>query len=177
MKTWILILCLAVMSTASMTGTARAEDVFPPDTVNGSPFMTLSGSVTAKDAFEWHEEPFVYSWFSNVDPLLEFQVTRTWMYGLTEVAKEQETFSGLASIENWRGLSNWADVRQAGDWFVTTEFGYTGSSFTGFAGSMMTVNPAVTVTPEPLSAALFLIGGLAMAAGRTLKRKQAGADR
>jgi len=60
--------------------------------------------------------------------------------------------------DRWVNLTNWATVKKVGEWEVNSNYFYT-SGTTGFG----TAN--FTVTPEPMSALLFLTGGVALAAG------------
>lgn len=160
---------LLFFSVLSSGGIAHASNLLPPDPGEGTPFMTLENSTAMKTTFGWDETPFVFSYFPEIEPGERLRVSWVWKYEGHKEAQAHETYADLTSLSSWHSLSGWESIRAAGDWSVVTKWKYQGSRYTESARSYF------TVTPEPFSAALFLIGGLAISA-RKFFRKGAKAE-
>jgi hypothetical protein len=70
----------------------------------------------------------------------------------------------------WHGFSNfadWAEIRKAGYWTVRADYSY----FGGGPGTTGDISFKINAVPEPISSALFLLGGGAMAVLKLRKKK------
>ncbi|MFH0985867.1 MAG: PEP-CTERM sorting domain-containing protein [Candidatus Omnitrophota bacterium] len=170
---WMFLVCALGLGLFSGTGLAGENDVRAPLPENFSPYMTLDKSLVKTTSFGWDETPLAYFSIPEIDVSRTLNVTRTWKYGTETVAVEQESYPNIASLFHLQALDNWTDkgIRQTGNWSVETLWGYEGSKY-----STLRKN-AFTVTPEPFSAALFVLGGLAISArklrGKNRKKKLA----
>ncbi len=99
-------------------------------------------------------------------------VSSDWLFG---DSLQGESDSGLVSGKRsfWLQLSNWDSVKQLGTWTADANFTYYASNGTTILknGSGSTAFN-VTAAPEPISSALFLIGGTALAAWQIRRKKK-----
>ncbi len=130
--------------------------------------MTLENSTLARLTFGWNDKPFSYVLFPTVDTAQMLQFNRIWKYGNDVVATQNETYSGESPVTYWKGLDNWFDsgVRKNGQWSVETIWNYSGSKY------QFKSTDNFTVTPEPIGAALFLLGGFALSSRKYFKSKK-----
>lgn len=122
------------------------------------------GSTTLKDSFGWNEHPWLY-----LDlPSSAWAYTVSWWNpnGTSLFYSDFAVTDGVDQV--WHTLNNWSapgGPRQLGLWDIGADYsiapGYRSTGSTGF-----------TVTPEPLSSVLFLIGGISLAAARLRRRKK-----
>jgi hypothetical protein len=72
------------------------------------------------------------------------------------------------NLEKWISLDNWDTKKQIGEWNIDAFYGYTDTLTdpVGHGSANFSVNP------EPASVALFLLGGAALAARQSRKKKQ-----
>jgi len=120
------------------------------------------GSTTPKDSFDWDEQPWLYLEL----PSSNWNVTGSWW----KDPDGTPYFTGslpTTSDKIWLSLDNWFTVREVGQWNVSAVYFYAnpedpvGGGFAKF-----------TVTPEPVSSILFLVGGASLAATRLRRRKK-----
>jgi len=119
----------------------------------------FNGSTTLEDSFDWNEQPWLY-----LDlPYSGLTYTISWWNpDGTDTYYDNFILLSGSSDKVWHTLDDWLDKRQLGYWNVRADYSShygAGSGETGF-----------TVTPEPVSSALFLIGGVSLAAFRYRKR-------
>lgn len=118
------------------------------------------GSTTPKATFNLDEQPWLYAKLPLAtglhadvslwtDPFLN-------TYG---------TASFFGTNEVWTTLSDWSSVVTPGVWGISSAFVYPFPTPASGGGATR-----FTVTPEPISASLFLIGGGALAAFRVRKK-------
>ena len=118
------------------------------------------GSTAIKTTFGWDEKPWLYLKFpASSDFVNNIYSTWTDPHGVTNSVGDT-----LSGSQVWLGFDTWNSIRTTGLWNVTANYsGYSG----GPSGSGATT---FTVTPEPISSALFLFGGLVLAAGYRKKK-------
>lgn len=138
------------------------------------PYMTLEGSTTQKtnNVFGWNEKPFVFAqWGAEVlNQKHSLNIGSLWKYG-TQV--EAVDFARINLKKNpvedslafWDGVSDWDKHKKIGEW--TVYYGW--FNLCGAAGVKRLT---FTVTPEPVSCMLFLLGGSALAAGKYIKSRK-----
>ncbi len=144
-----------------------------------------NGSTTAKTNFGWDETPWLYvllPGYSTDSPSLKANTTLLqdkWNFGdrtavdgnanTSEAYGATQTVSG-DKLDFWVSPTNWTTIRQAGSWEIYDIFYQFKNganlrqegAFTGNSGIVnFTVN-GPTVTPEPVSMALFGIGAGAL---------------
>lgn len=119
-------------------------------------------STVAKTTFDWDELPWLYLNVSGAaGKLLTASSTWTSPGGTPYVAGDE-----LMGSKMWLAfVSDWSSIRATGVWNIDANYSYSGGSGTG--------STTFTVTPEPLSSALFLFGGLVLAAGYRKKKTKA----
>lgn len=132
---------------------ARADFTFIR--VVGSAFST-----TEKTVFNPAETPFVYTRL----PASGNALVNTFWIGPSGTLNLVQNFSN--GDERWLSPANWNAISSEGSWTVNANY-----FFPGGASGADAVN--FTVTPEPVSVALFLTGGLPMAWGLYRRRKLA----
>ncbi len=77
------------------------------------------------------------------------------------------------NFQVWTSPKNWAGIANPGDWTVQVNWSaLAGKNDTVFRAPAKTANFSV-VSPEPVSALLFLFGGIGLAARRLFSRKRA----
>ena len=172
MKKYSLAVLLLMSSLAFASGMAFADDA--PFPVYQTPLTTLNGSDAVKAVFGWDEKPFTFFWFDAsqggdaINPALTLQVTNVWKHEGTIIGTQTDNFAGtpgVTTLKDWIGLDTWSGVRQTGNWTVDSTWGYVNGT------NPMCATSSFTVTPEPFSAALFLIGGLAIASRKFFTKK------
>ena len=125
-----------------------------------------------KTEFGWDETPYIYYKFTFVDvsETDTLNIGATWgsptsdFYGTGDLIT---VFSGN-NLELWHCLDNWnsgSPARELGQWNVTTGWFLFDQSASGLDST------SFTVTPEPVSSLLFLIGGAGLVTRRYYKRK------
>ena len=158
---FVLALSLGIGLTAGLV----FADSAPPRATAGTPYMTLNLSETAKTQFGWDETPYLFLWLPIVDATKTLNITNIWKFGNT-VVDTQNLTSSITPLKDWFTLSDWLTERQVGDWSVTTTWGYDDSKY-----KICCQETKFTITPEPISAALFLIGAGFFGASRFRKNK------
>ena len=157
-----------VLSAALLTVSWAAAAQASLEPINDTPYMTSDHSTTPKTTFGWDETPFSFIQFDRDDLNINhpLELKWTWHHEAEKVAKESaEIFSFPNNpVSIWNSLVDWNDVKQVGDWSVRVAWHNRTQG-----GDHETLD--FTVTPEPLSAGLFLIGAPLLAAGVVRRKK------
>ena len=145
-------------STTTQPGSPLSTYLYPTD----APWIhfVLPAAPTATD---WSTIYMDWKWFNPVTSSFESQYP---------VSQDRE--SGI--VASWYSPLDWTSIQKPGEWKVDATFKWwqddagtivdqTGSGSVGFLMSSQ------TVTPEPISAALFLIGGLALSTRKLFRKK------
>lgn len=123
--------------------------------------VDAAGSYTDKSSFGWNETPYLYIKRNAPVNLAIF-----WLSPENVSFFRPAQLNADNSYEAWITLVNWEASKKAGEWKVK---GFGVRNPQDCATTSFMVTP--TVTPEPLSLALFGIGGLPLAA-RFIRRKK-----
>lgn len=142
----VLILCAAVpvMAFAEIS----AEDLYTVDS---------NGSTTPKSVFGPDETPWLYMHLSGLDSGVQ-SVGASWWIDSESNAHFEGTNPSTSS-EYWFSPSNWDTIIKTGAWTINAAYYASDSKFDMGQTSF-------TVTPEPLSVSLFLLGAGALALRR-----------
>ena len=138
-------------------------------------YMTDEGNTVEKDVFGWDETPFMFMQFDVDDLNVKRSLHLNWVWwqdGEWPVSLEFDKLTDFSgdSLNIWQAPKNWDNHREIGEWNVRAT--WWNPSFCSDKGGWGTSKVNFTVTPEPLSSILFLIGGTALVARRYLKRKK-----
>ena len=140
------------------------------------PYMTDEGSAVRKEAFGWDEKPFAFIQFDVDDPNTNLPLFVGWKWKFMGKGhpfwefEKVTTFSDVP-LNIWDSLDNWDSYKKVGEWKVKTTW-WNPTLWSGKEGwGRHKVN--FTVTPEPVSSVLFLIGGAFLATFRYRKRHSA----
>lgn len=167
---------LAVFALFLLTGNAHAQAYGKAYMVTGNGSYTLSNYDAINDEYNYAqgETPYVYiklklselkltsplkvlwSWSSFADPYnteIQYQV-----FNINGQAGDKEIWSGAP--EPW-----WTNNGGPGKWTVDI-------AWLNAQGALGTTTATFNVTPEPLSSALFLFGGVPVAAALLRKSKK-----
>ena len=159
------IVCATILSAAAQTAQADPPTNLPPTL---GLYMTDENSLTPKNTFGFNETPFAFLQFdvNDLETGKPFKLNWEWEFNDKTVAKISETVENFPSdsLNLWNSLTNWNLEKQVGEWTVFA----TWKNANAGHGSDVT---SFTVTPEPLSAGLFLMGLPFLAAG--LRRRKA----
>ncbi len=162
MKRALLAITVAACAFVSMS-TAQADDfsINPVDS---------NGSTTVKTLFGFDETPFVH--LHLPEPGLNFASS----FWESPAGPFYFTSHGPSTDQDiWFSLSNWNTAKALGQWNVNGGYLYAqGISEGPCTGSCGAGYTSFTVTPEPASSALFLIGSLTLAA--VARRKKSSTD-
>ena len=125
---------------------------------------------TAYTEFAWGETPWLYLRLPAAPGSFGWKssVTSDWLF--------DDTWQGLSDSNvnvksYWLRLSDWDTLKQVGTWTVDASYEYakTGQpSVFGYGSTAFTV----TAVPEPISSALFLLGGTLLAARQYRKKRK-----
>jgi len=134
-------------------------------------YMTdANGNFTEKTtSFGWNETPWLYvhapQSFSHVSASWWESPSNEYFFSATGPGSAKDVWISLNQGQDALGNNvTWADVQESGLWSVNAVAYYT-------TGGIENDSTSFTVTPEPVSAALFLIGGISLAAARRRKQK------
>jgi len=119
-----------------------------------------SSSTVAKNTFNLSETPFLYMKLS----LSDIAPTQSFWNAPSSTPYFEMTGPNL-TLERWHSLTDWSTRKEAGEWTINSNVFYTG-------GTTGTSVANFTVTPEPISMVLFLIGGAPMAVSLYRKRQK-----
>lgn len=117
------------------------------------------GSATAKSNFGWNEKPWLYVKLSENAKHL----TSTW-WNAPNGGSFDASIGNSSATTHWLSLSNWASVKTIGTWTAY------GNAFYN-TGVISNASTNFSVTPEPISSGLFLLGGATLALRIHRKRK------
>jgi hypothetical protein len=169
-----LIISLASFAISVFTGAA-----FAMDPSGSSPKMTDDNTTLPavdKTVFEWGTKPYAYIQFNLADVEGEpLTIVWTWKFDTSYAATETLTLDDPTGttgdtehVNIWKDLTNWDTIKtgKAGDWTVSAH--YDGAGGGGIRSDGFKLN----VVPEPVSSALFLIGGTCLAAWQIRKKKK-----
>lgn len=127
-------------------------------------YMTdADGSTTSKTIFDWDETPWLYL------RLPQSGLNVTGALWQDPDSRYYFTYSGRDTAQDiWLTLHNWNDVKKLDLWNVKAVYLYphNPSDRIGWGST------SFTVTPEPISFILFLVGGATLAARRYYKRRR-----
>ena len=132
------------------------------------------GSKSAQSSFGWNETPWLHlylcdpgSW--NISGT--FWASPSNEYYLTASSgASQDIWLSLDSGEDfYRNTVTWDNVKELGLWNLK---GVYASTLNGCTGGNCCYTTSFTVTPEPVSSALFLIGSLSLAGVAYKRRKK-----
>jgi len=143
-----------VLSSSAEAAWDRFENVF---------MTNAQGSSTPQNTFGWNETPWLYVKLKGGADNL---ATNWWKIG--DYAHNLQVVRGHSDSDWYISLANWhtSGIKRPGNWQV-----YIAGFFND--GSMYQENCAFfTVTPEPLSSTLFVLGAAALAGKRFSKSKQ-----
>lgn len=158
------LLIVAVVSLVAFAGTASAGVLPPsPSMVDGDGSSTVQPGAPA--VYNWNQSPWLYF----LSPSNTFTYSVSWWNYTGDALKTPsvEITSGTGNI--WHGFSNpadWIAIRKAGDWTVRADYSYAN----GY-GSTGEVPFKINAVPEPISSALFLLGGGAIAVLKLRRKK------
>jgi len=120
------------------------------------------GSTTPKTSFGWNETPWLYVKLTSA----ALNVTSSWWLNpsLNPLASVIESGARdefwLTPVDQY-GNSIWDSIKALGTWTINAE-----AHFATIPMDKNTGSTIFTVTPEPVSSALFLIGGAALAGSK-----------
>ena len=170
------ILCFFIFGLGifALAGSALAD---PPDG-SFSRFFTVDsdGSTTEKDTFALSETPWAFGHVPGVGANRHAAVQTDWFFN-SVLMGEADLTGGSGVNDFWATPLNWDSIKQAGDWtlkgFFQVHEDSDNSIFrTGNNTYFFTVAPAPTVTPEPVSVALFGLGAGALGIHSRLRKRQ-----
>ena len=119
-----------------------------------------NGSSTPKSTFNLNETPWLYVKLS--DTLRH--ITSTW-WNDPNGNSYDASLPGSNATPQWLTLSDWNTVKTPGKWNVNGSLFYKN-------GVCETAETNFTVTPEPISTTLFLLGSGALAVGQYRRKKK-----
>jgi len=142
-------------------------------------WTTDEGSTVPKDEFGWEEQPYSYFFvsedFFNTTPE-ELDIKWQWFYTNGEQQYEEhyfyfpwdESIDEGGNFRIWESPQNWLSIRKLGDWEAKVVWkAKVGDFWTGYRWK----TADFTVTPEPVSGILFLVGGVSLAVVRLRKKR------
>ena len=170
MKKNILMILIATFALGGMFGTGYAQVNINPIsriTADETSSMNLQNDFSKKMFLDGNEKSFSYSFQPKIYSIREFCLSQIWKDREEIASNQTDSYMSISSVMNWKGLDNWTDqgLRKFGDWFVDTEWGYIGRQYS------LVNERKIMVTPEFVSAALFLMGGLAFWSKKFFKVK------
>ncbi len=141
-----------------------AESNFPQ-------FKTVDadGSTTVKNEFGWDETPWVYGLTDAVSANRHAHVQTEWYFNSSLLGTANEDGPNQQNTF-WFTPLNWNSIKQAGVWTVKGYFQVDDAPHTLFKSGAD--QHTFTVTPEPISMALFGLGAGALGLKRMRRKKQ-----
>lgn len=185
----VIMLALALLSVYSDKGFAVALEPFEAIETG----YWENSNWIATDTFSYHQKPWVFFKIPGNYVFGTFGgnynggiVNSTWVHLAS--AFSQDTVPAAPYVDwdpvlcngnnghylsftdnRWFGLNGNPEVRRVGDWSINliTVLTNDGNYVTTLGGNIS----KMTITPEPASVALFLLGGIGLVAGRLRKKK------
>ncbi len=145
---------LFVLSAGSVAEASYFEEIY---------MTNMDGGTTPVDVFDWHEQPWLFVRVPESDPSDQLRVDWSWWH--SPDSDITQSFDTTTDTVAWLTLDDWDSAKRAGDWQVNAAYFYTGGERGGGSTSF-------TVTPEPVSSVLFLLGGLSLFGFEYKKRKK-----
>ena len=139
------------------------------------PYATDLNSSAIKHTFGWDETPFAFIRFDSDDLNLCKDLDLAYRFkfegaGPSHWTSDTYDLDGATGLLNyWQSLSNWDSIKQVGHWEVKAFWNNPSGSY-GNEAFCFTVN-GPTVTPEPVSMALFGLGAGALGLTRLRRKK------
>ncbi len=162
------LLLIFLVSMFTFTGNSFAVTI-------DSQTVDADNSLTAKSVFAWDETPWLHITLGGANGGHFPNITSDWKFGGNTLGEADE--NGTADQANfWVSPLNWNSIRQTGLWTVDSAFQIIHKSNGNNLGSgtdstTFTVGEAPTVTPEPVSMALFGLGAGALGLKRLRRKK------
>jgi hypothetical protein len=154
------LLTVVLVSLIAFSGLASA--------VTTADIVDADGSSAAQPGtpatYSWNQSPWLH--FESPSSLFTYTVSWWNFTGDSLKTPSLEITSGTTSV--WSGFSNFADwsaIRKAGNWTVRADY-----STAGGAGTTGEIAFKVNAVPEPISSALFLLGGATLAVRQYRKK-------
>ncbi len=177
MRTLIMKFVLPAVVLFSIVGKAHALDTDTAYMVTGNGSTTLSNYNSITNEYNYHttETPWVYLKLKLSELNVAAPLKLMWSWSSfnnpsnTETKLTQLNLAGLSSDkEIWSSAPEpwWSTNGGHGKWTVDV-------AWLNAKGAMGTSTATFNVTPEPISSALFLFGGLPVAAALLRKKKLA----
>ena len=125
-------------------------------------------SITEKTSFDLDETPYIYVHLPKpgAHVVIGFWQSPGGSFFVTQTPPFSTELNHWFSLNDAVDSSSHHAINQAGKWNVGATFAYSDPSFARGGGET-----SFTVTPEPVSSALFLTGGLALIAGHRRRKK------
>ena len=171
-KTAILFVITISLILFASTSNAFAKKLEP----SLGPYMTDEGSTVKKDVFGWDEKPYVFIQF-DVDELnTNWPLFVRWKWKFMGKGHPFWEFERVTDFSDnplniWDSLDNWDSCKKVGKWRVETAW-WSPTLYNSGKEGLGRHKVNFTVTPEPVSSILFLVGGASLAATRLRRRKK-----
>ncbi len=148
--------CFVVFSGARTSEAASFEEIY---------MTNASGSYERVEVFDWNETPWLYLRTPDVRKGNSTFINYFSWYDPDSNLVYKDKADPNRSNERWFRIDDWDSVKKVGTWDVDASYFNPGS----IKGSGST---SFTVTPEPVSSVLFLLGGLSLFGFEYKKRKK-----
>ncbi|MDD5173734.1 MAG: PEP-CTERM sorting domain-containing protein [Candidatus Omnitrophica bacterium] len=161
-RKFALLIMIVAVSVLVFAGTASASALTAYMTI-GDEDTTPQGGTPA--TYNWDQSPWLY--FTSPSDTLTYSIS--WWNAVGDPIMTSSTDVTTDTYDVWHGFSNfadWAEIRKAGYWTVRADYSYAG----GY-GSTGDISFKINAVPEPISSALFLLGGGAIAVLKLRKKK------
>ena len=167
---------LVMISFLSMVKMAKAfnGDLFP----SLGPYMTDEGPFVEnpqeKNVFGWDEKPYAFIQFAIDNLNKEYPIEMVWAWYSGEmwewVSWEYEVITNFpeeGKLNLWNSLDNWEIHKKIGEWIMEVNW-WNGEKREGG------ISLGFTVTPEPVSSVLFLLGFFSLFGVKNFRGKNFG---
>lgn len=129
-------------------------------------YMTnAQGSYERVEIFEWHEQPWLYLKTPEKRRGNSTLINSSSWYDPNDNLIFKDIANPNRKNERWFSLADWDSVKTLGTWEVEARYFNPGSIDGGGSTNF-------TVTPEPVSSVLFLLGGLSLFGFEYKKRRK-----
>ena len=123
-------------------------------------FMTdANGSTTPKTNFGWNETPWLYVKLSEIAE----SITSAWWTDPN--GNKYKIFDAFSTDDIWLSPLNWSTIKKLGEWTITAVSHLD-------SGTVNQGRLSFTVTPEPVSSLLFILGGGALAGTKLMRSRK-----